>query len=261
LCKRCEKEEGKVDLLRGRSVVKRFVPVTSVAALLLMLVFAGCGGGGQDETASSGGAGNSGADEVSVNEGEFNDEETAGEIPEKQPVKQDGAAPAEGEAQEVGGFVVEGADGVELVRVPEVSVDQESAQRYLEEVRPILNESARDVSGAFTPRARLEDGQIRLEVQEDPVREAREAAQSGLERLQGIEVPEGLEPIQEQLVGSYERALGAYDNINDAFASGDVGRLDAAVRENLPRIEQLNDVGNSVVQDLERAANGAEGSA
>jgi len=254
-----------------RTIASARPTLAAALALLLALVLAGCGGGGQDDAASSGNNESGGADEVSVNEGELNDEETAGEIPEEEPALRDGETVAEGgttgaegapgDEVRIGGFVVEGTDGVEDVRVPEVTVEQEAAESYLEEVRPILDESARDVSGAFTPQARLEDGQLRLEVEEDPVREAREAAQSGLEQLRGVEPPEGLEPVQEQLVQSYERALPAYDDINDAFASGDPEQLDRAVRENLPRIEQLNDVGNAVVQDLERAANGDAGSA
>jgi hypothetical protein len=254
-----------------RTIASTRPTLAAALALLLALILAGCGGGGQDDAASSGNNESGGADEVNVNEGELNDEETAGEIPEEEPALQDdetvaqggttGAEGASGDEVRIGGFVVEGTDGVEDVRVPEATVEREVAQSYLEEVRPILDESARDVSGAFTPQARLEDGQLRLEVEEDPVREAREAAQSGLEQLREVEPPEGLEPVQEQLVQSYERALPAYDDINDAFASGDPEQLDSAVRENLPRIEQLNDVGNAVVQDLERAANGDAGSA
>jgi hypothetical protein len=59
--------------------------------------------------------------------------------------------------------------------------------------------------------------------------------------------------VHDQLVDSYEKALPAYDNIIEAFDSGNPARLGEAVRENLPVIEQLGDIERGILQDLQEA--------
>lgn len=131
---------------------------------------------------------------------------------------------------------------------------QADAQEYLEGVEPIIGESVRGVSEVVRPEAREgEDGELELGVEVAPVEEAREAARRGVGRLRGVEAPEDLRPVHDQLLDSYEKALPAYDNIIEAFDSGNPARLGEAVRENLPVIEQLGDVERGILQDLQEA--------
>ncbi|MDP8949631.1 MAG: hypothetical protein M3N00_05220 [Actinomycetota bacterium] len=153
----------------------------------------------------------------------------------------------------VGGFSV-GAPGVPETTVPQVSVEREVAHEYLNQVRPIVEDTARDVSNLVQPEVRLENGQLELDVGLDSLREAREDVRGGLERLREIQPPEGLEPIHERLISAYEEVLPAYDNIIEAAESGDPNRLRDAVGESLPRIERFNDEVRGIVQDLEQAA-------
>ena len=163
-----------------------------------------------------------------------------------------GAEGAAGERVEVGGFTVGGFDAPE-VEVPRVTATQEDTQEYLNEVEPIIGEGVRDVSEVVRPQARVENGRVELGVDAAPVEEARAAAQRNLERLRQVQPPEGLEPIHAQLVDSYEKALPAYSNIIEAFDSGDPERLQEAVQENLPLIEQFNAVERGILQDLQEA--------
>ena len=220
----------------------------------LIFVLASCGGG--DESARGGEPPPAAGEETTLTPEELTDEETAGELTEQEPVRaNDGTAGAEGAAGdrvEVGGFTVGGFDAPD-VEVPRVTATQEDALEYLDRVEPIIGEGVRDVSEVVRPQARVENGQVELGVDVAPVEEARAAAQQNLERLRQVRPPEGLEPIQNQLVDSYEKALPAYSNIVGAFDSGDPERLQAAIQENLPLIEQFNAVERGILQDLQEA--------
>ena len=225
-----------------------------IAAASLVLALAGCGG---EEGVPTRGeeAPPAGEENTQAPEG-LTDEETAGELTEQEPVRaNDGTTVAEGaagEQVEVGGFIVGGFDAPD-VEVPRVTATREDALEYLNEVEPILGEGVRDVSEVVRPRARVDNGRVELGVDAAPVEEARAAAQQNLERLRQVRPPQGLEPIQNQLVDSYEKALPAYTNIIEAFDSGDPQRLQEAVGENLPLIEQFNAVERGILQDLQEA--------
>ncbi len=152
----------------------------------------------------------------------------------------------------VGGFTVEGPDGREI-SVPQTTVDREAAEEYLGEVRPIVEETARDISEVVTPNAELQNQTLTLSLRVESIEEAQQAARDGLEELRQVQPPEDLEPIHEQLVNAYEQALPAYDNIIQAFESDDVGTLTGAVQESLPEIEQLVAQARAILQELERA--------
>lgn len=153
----------------------------------------------------------------------------------------------------VGGFSVEGPAGSETT-VPQVSVEREAAREYLNQVRPIVEDTTRDVSDLVEPEVRVENGQLKVDLGLGLLREAREDGRRGLERLREVRPPEGLEPIHEQLISAYEELLPAYDNIIEAAESGNPDRVRDAVRKNLPRIERFNDLTAGIVQDLEQAA-------
>ena len=171
--------------------------------------------------------------------------------------KDEGAGSAEQAADDadvvvVGGFATEGPDGREIA-VPEATVERQAVEEYVNQVRPIIEGTVRDLSGVIRPEARLEDRTLTLSIEVESIEEAQEAAREGLEELRQITPPEDLEPIHEQLVGAYEEALPAYEDIIRAFESDDVGTLTAAVQENLPEIEQLVAQARTILQELERA--------
>jgi hypothetical protein len=215
-----------------------------VATASLVFALAGCGG----EAAQRGEEPPPTEEETTLIPEGLNDEETAGELTEQKPVR----ANDETTGVEVGGFTVGGFDAPD-VEVPRVTATREGVLRYLNRVEPVIGESARDVSEVVRPEARVQDGRVELRVDVASVKEARQAAQQNLERLRQVQPPEELEPIQNQLVDSYEKALPAYDNIIEAFDSGDPERLQEAVRENLPLIEQFNAVERGILQDLQEA--------
>jgi len=157
-----------------------------------------------------------------------------------------------GDRVRVGGFSVEGSGGAETT-VPQVTVERESARRYLDRVQPVVEDTAGDVSGLVQPEVRLKNGQLVLDVGLDSLREAREDTRRGLERLRQVRPPEGLEPIHKRLISAYESALPAYDNVIGAAERGDPNRLSSAVRESLPRIEGFSDEVSAIVQDLQQA--------
>ena len=223
-----------------------------IATTSLVFALAGCGG----ETTQRGEEPPPAEEETTLTPQELNDEETAGELTEQEPVRANdettGAEDAAGDGVEVGGFAVGGFDAPD-VEVPRATATQEDVLQYLNQVEPVIGESARDVSEVVRPQARVRDGRVELGVDVAPVEEASQTAQQNLERLRQVQPPEELEPIHNQLVDSYEEALPAYDNIIEAFDSGDPQKLQEAVQENLPLIEQFNAVERGILQDLQEA--------
>lgn len=154
----------------------------------------------------------------------------------------------------VGGFTVEGA-GIPDAEVPEVTASRQAVRTYLNRIQPITTATARDISETIKPRASVGNGGITLKVDTDAVRDARNDARQGLERLRDIDPPRQLEPIHEELIIAYENVLPAYNNIIIAAESEDTGEPASVVEDNLPQIEQFNNEVTSIVQDLQQAAN------
>jgi len=148
----------------------------------------------------------------------------------------------------VGGFEVRGTS------VPEVTVEQETAQEYLDQVRPIAEDAARDLSQLIEPKAQLVNDVPVLGIEAKSTEQAKGTAEQGLKQLREVRPHEGLESVHERLVGAYEEALPAYDDVIEAFDSEDVDRLSAAARESLPQIERLSTEARSILQDLQQAA-------
>lgn len=159
---------------------------------------------------------------------------------------------AAGEEIVVGGFEIEGPEGREI-EVPEARVEREAVEEYLGQVRPIVEDTAQDLSRVIEPEARLENQTLTLSIEVESIERAQQAARDGLEQLREIEPPEDLEPVHEQLVNAYEEALPAYTNIIEAFNGEDVGALTGAVQESLPEIERVIAEARSILQELQRA--------
>lgn len=223
-----------------------------LTVLLALLVLAGCGeeppaNGGQDQqqdgeqtAAEEAPAGEDGG--TTTDTGEMTTDTGQGDG------AQDGAP---GEVT-VGGFVVEGGDVPETT-VPQVSVNQADAEEYLEQIQPVADNTIRDVSDLVQPEVSLEDGDLSLSVEVSSLEAALGSVEDGVGRLEGLETPEELEPVNQELIRAYEEVQPAYEEIIAAAETDDLERLGSAVEENLPRIERFNSEVQTVVRDLERA--------
>lgn len=193
-----------------------------IATILLALALAGCGAEEQDSELENG---PSSEEQASAQEVESNE-------------------------VDVGGFVIEGP--TEEISIPETTVEREDLENYVQSVQPIIEDSARNISRFIDPRVELQDQRLTLSVEAESIEEARAAAEDGLEALRQVEPPEGLEPVHELLVAAYVQAIAAYDNVIQAFDSGDVDTLVDAVEENLPEIEQFTAETRAILQELDR---------
>ncbi|CAN5544591.1 hypothetical protein BH24ACT20_BH24ACT20_17690 [soil metagenome] len=164
-----------------------------------------------------------------------------------------GTTVSSGGQASVGGFVVESPNAPDTT-IPEVSVSQADARQYLDQVQPIIEDSVRDVSGLAQPDVSIENGNLSLDLPVSSLEDARGNIQDGLDELQQLEPPQSLEPINQQLIESFERVQPAYGNIIEAANSGDAGRISNSVQENLPKIERFNSEARAILQDLEQAA-------
>ena len=151
----------------------------------------------------------------------------------------------------IGGVVVINPDGAEFY-IPPAFAEPEAIENYLQSVRPVIADTARDFSRFVDPSAGLQDRTLTLSIEVESIEQADQALEQGLEALQAVEPPEGLELIHQELVAAYERALPAFDNILEAFASEDVNQLAEAMREGLPEIERFNAETRAILQELER---------
>lgn len=172
---------------------------------------------------------------------------------ENGPSSEEQASAQEVESNEVdvGGFVIEGP--TEEISIPEATVEREDLEDYVQSVQPIIEDSARNVSRFIDPRVELQDQRLTLSVEAGSIEEARVAAEDGLDALRQVEPSEGLEPVHELLVAPYVQAIAAYDNVIQAFESGDVDTLVDAVEENLPEVEQFTAETRAILQELDRA--------
>ena len=157
------------------------------------------------------------------------------------------------EVVSVGGFSVERPNGGETT-IPEVTTQREDVLRFQAQVRPIIEDTVRDVSDLMQVDVSLEDGNLSFDVEVASRQEVRKSVRNGLKRLREINPPENLEPIHQHLIRSYERVLPAYDELIEAANSEDLRRLSEAARENLPRIESFNEETDAILRDLEQSA-------
>ncbi len=192
------------------------VGVLTVMTILFALALAGCGGG-EEEAQEEEGATSNGEEEVVV-----------------------------------GGFAVIGPDE-EVTDVPAVITERSDVQTYLEDVRPVLEDTSRDLDRQINPSAELQNQTLTLSIEVESIEQADEAVDEGLEDLLQVEPPESLEPIHELLVESYEDVVPAYNNLLAAFNSGDVNELNETAQSSVPEIVQFTATTRSILQELDRA--------
>ena len=215
-------------------ITKKLWTISAVLALSLALVGCSDGAGLDDE----GGIG-SDEDVVASSAGESRFEEDGS----------DGS-----EEVIIGGFSVRGPEDEEI-DLPEAEVNPDDVEVYVDSVRPILDEGTRDFSSLVDPEAGVEGQTANLGLDAESVEEALEANEEAFEDLQNLETPSGLGDVQDQLVDSRERAIAAYDNINQPFVNdASADEVADAVEESLPEIKYSNAETRAILHELERAS-------
>lgn len=207
----------------------------ALAVLVLAFALAGCSdGGGLDDERGIG-----------------SDERRDGERGDEGRVEE-GRRGDDGETR-VGGFSVRGPDGEEIT-IPEAEVDQEDVEEYIGFVSPTLDESTRDFSSLVDSGASLQGSTASLSVSAESVEEALKANEESFESMQDMDIPGDLGDIHDELVDSRERAISAYNGINQAFVNdGDSGDVSDAIEDSLPEIEHSTFETRAILQELERA--------
>ncbi len=155
---------------------------------------------------------------------------------------------------DVGGFAVVGPNG-EVIAIPAITAERSDVETYLDTVRPVLEDTSRDLARQINPSADLENQTLTLSIEVESIEQADEAVEQGLEALLLVNPPDNLEIIHENLVAAYEEdAVPAYDALLEAFDSGDVNELAEAARSSLPEIAQFDATADAILQELDRAA-------
>ncbi len=158
---------------------------------------------------------------------------------------------AAGDEVVIGGFAIDGTAGREI-SIPETVAEREDLENYVQTVRPIVEQSALGLFRFIDPSAELQEGKLTLAIGIEPIEEARAEVDDGLAALQLIVPPEDMQPVHELLMAAYIQGVSGYDNIIDAFESGDLEVLANALQENQPEIEQLTTETRAILQELNR---------
>lgn len=138
---------------------------------------------------------------------------------------------------------------------PRITADRAAVQQYWDQVRPILNDTARDVANVADVNVRFEDGNVSVGINPNAIQQAQQETRQGLEELKAIQPPAGLGETHRRLITSYEEALPALNNFVGAVQSGDAGRIADSVRNDLPKIRRfLNEI-EAIRQQLQQASN------
>ena len=170
---------------------------------------------------------------------------------------EEGGSDDRGEVR-IGGFTVQGPDDEEI-SIPEAELDAEDVEEYTGFVGPTLDESTRDFSSLVDTEAGLQGETTNLSLSAESVEEALETNQGALEELQNLDMAGGVGDIHDGLVDSRQRAVSAYNDINQAFINDESSdEVAEAVEENLPEIEYANAETRAILQELERAGSGQE---
>jgi len=121
-------------------------------------------------------------------------------------------------------------------------------------VRPILDDTARDVAGVADVDVNFDGGNVSVGINPNAIQQAQRETRQGLDELKAIQPPDGLEETHRRLITAYEEALPALDNFIGAVQSGDAIRIADSVRNDLPKIQRLISEIDAVRQQLQQAS-------
>jgi hypothetical protein len=138
---------------------------------------------------------------------------------------------------------------------PRITADRAAVQQYWDQVRPILDDTARDVAGVADVDVNFDGGNVSVGIDPNAIQQAQRETRQGLDELKVIQPPDGLEETHRRLITAYEEALPALDNFIGAVQSGDAIRIADSVRNDLPKIQRLISEIDAVRQQLQQASN------
>ncbi len=138
---------------------------------------------------------------------------------------------------------------------PRITADRAAVQQYWDQVRPILDDTARDVAGVADVDVNFDGGNVSVGINPNAIQQAQRETRQGLDELKAIQPPDGLEETHRRLITAYEEALPALDNFIGAVQSGDAIRIADSVRNDLPKIQRLISEIDAVRQQLRQASN------
>ena len=138
---------------------------------------------------------------------------------------------------------------------PRITADRAAVQEYWDQVRPILDDTARDVAGVADVDVNFDGGNVSVGINPNAIQQAQRETRQGLDELKAIQPPDGLEETHRRLITAYEEALPALDNFIGAVQSGDAIRIADSVRNDLPKIQRLISEIDAVRQQLRQASN------
>ncbi len=69
---------------------------------------------------------------------------------------------------------------------PPITADREAVRQYWEQVRPILEDTARDVAGVANVDVQVDGGGVSVNVDPSSIAQARQEVQQGLDELKAI---------------------------------------------------------------------------
>jgi len=137
---------------------------------------------------------------------------------------------------------------------PRITADRAAVQQYWDQVRPILDDTARDVAGVADVDVNFDGGNVSVGIDPNAIQQAQRETRQGLDELKAIQPPDGLEETHRRLITAYEEALPALDNFIGAVQSGDAIRIADSVRNDLPKIQRLISEIDAVRQQLRQAS-------
>jgi hypothetical protein len=136
---------------------------------------------------------------------------------------------------------------------PQITADREAVQQYWDQVRPILENTARDVARVANVDVQLDGGNVSVGIDPNAVEAARQETQQGLDELKAIQPPAGVggdpREARDRLRGGGARP----GNFIAAVQSGDAIQIAQSVRNDLPKIQRLLSEIEAVRQQLQQA--------
>jgi len=138
---------------------------------------------------------------------------------------------------------------------PRIKADKAAVRQYWNQVRPILNDTARDVAGVADVNVKVKGGNVSVGINPNAIQQAQRETQQGLKELKQIQPPPGLGQTHRRLIKAYTQAILALNNFIAAVQSGNPGQIASSVRNDLPKIQNLLNEIQTVRQQLQQASN------